>query len=136
MNGYGKRVLLVEGDKDQRGLLSSVLESSGYSVQVVGTGRDALVEMKRRQFDALVTLPYIDGFQLVLLGRLVWPETPMILLLNDDTNLFQMAEQKGAFGCLHKPYDASKLLQLLGAAIESAGGQRSHTLESVPPAGC
>ena len=133
MNGYGKRVLIAEEDEDQQNLLGVVLESERYSVHVACNGRQALDEMKRRRFDAVVIghhMPQINGFQLILLGRLVWPETPMILLSGDDANLSQMAEQGGAYGCLREPYDASTLLKLIGTAIETAGGRRLHTLGS------
>jgi CheY-like chemotaxis protein len=123
-------VLIAEDDEDARNLLIMVLEKSGYSVYAVLDGRQALEEMKKRRFDVVVTdhhMPKMNGFQFILLGRLVWPDTPMILLSGDDTSLAEMAEQGGAYGCLRKPYDAAELLSLMRNATLSAQERRSHT---------
>ena len=139
MDGYGKRVLIAEDDEDARNLLIMVLEKSGYGVYAVLDGRQALEEMKKRRFDVVVTdhhMPKMNGFQLVLLGRLVWPDTPMILLSGDDTSLAEMAEQGGAYGCLRKPYDAGELLGLMRDAILSAQQHQSHTPMSESLSGC
>jgi CheY-like chemotaxis protein len=129
MDGYGKRVLVAEDDEDARNLLSMVLEQAGYSVYTAPDGRRALEEMKKRRFDVVVAdhhMPKMNGFQLVLLGRLVWPNTPMILLSGNATSLADMAEQGGAYGCLCKPYDASELLGLMRNATQTTQGHRSH----------
>lgn len=134
MTGYGKRVLIAEDEQDQRTWLGVVLESAGYSVHVACNGRHALEEMKRRRFDAVVTddrMPHIDGFQLLLLGRLVWPETPMILLSSEDATLSDMVEQGEARRCLRKPYDAGDLLKVIETAIETGGERQSHTSGSM-----
>jgi len=139
VDGYGKRVLIAEDDEDARNLLIMVLEKSGYSVRAALDGRQALEEMKKRRFDVVVTdhhMPKMNGFQLVLLGRLVWPNTPMILLSADDTSLADMAEQGGAYGCLRKPYNAAELLGLMRNAILSVQERRSHTPMSESLSAC
>jgi len=137
MDGYGKRVLIAEDDEDSRNLLILLLERAGYSVYVAFDGKQAVEELKKRRFDAVVTdhhMPRMNGFQLILLGRLVWPETPMILLSGDDRSLAVMAKQGGAYGCLSKPYDTAGLLTLMQSAIQSAQARRPLTLtaESLP----
>jgi two-component system, chemotaxis family, chemotaxis protein CheY len=128
MDGYGKRVLVAEDDEDARNLLSMVLEKAGYSVYTAQDGRQALEEMKKRRFDVVVAdhhMPKMNGFQLVLLGRLVWPDTPMILLSGNATSLTEMAEQGGTYGCLRKPYDAAELLGLMRNATLATKRHRS-----------
>lgn len=137
MDGYGKRVLVAEDDEVSRNLLILLMEKAGYSVYVAFDGKQAVEEMKKRRFDAVVTdhhMPRMNGFQLILLGRLVWPETPMILLSGDDRSLDAMAKQGGAFGCLRKPYDTAELLGLMQSAIHSSQARRSPALtaESLP----
>lgn len=140
MDGYGKRALIVEDDEAARNVLITLLEDAGYSVYVAFDGRQALEEMKRRRFDVVVTdhhMPRMNGFQLILLGRLLWPDTPMILLSGDDRSvaaMAELAEQGGAHGCLRKPYDAGELLGLMRSAVQSTQARRSHTsmAESLP----
>jgi len=123
VDGYGKRVLIAEDDEDARNLLIVVLEKAGYSVYVALDGRHALEEIKKRRFDVVVTdhhMPKMNGYELVLLGRLVRPDIPMILLSGEDTRLAEKAKQGGAYGYLRKPYDASELLGLMRHAILAA----------------
>jgi len=121
MNGYGKRVLIVEHGEDERIMLCLILGNVGYNVHVASDEQQALEEMKRRRFDVVVAthhMPHINGFRLVLFGRLVWPGTPIILLWEDDTSLSEIAEHEGAYGTLRKPYDSVELLELMGNAIQ------------------
>jgi len=134
MDGYGKRVLIIEDEEDAGNLLIRVLEKAGYNVYVALDGRQALEEMKKRRFDMVISdhhMPKINGL-LALLGRLVSPDTsmiqlPMILLSDDDTSVAEMAEQGGACSCLRKPYDVAELLILLRNAILSTQEYQSHT---------
>jgi DNA-binding NtrC family response regulator len=94
----------------------------------------ALEELKRRRFDVVVTahhMPHINGFRLVLVGRLVWPDTPMILLSGNDSNLSETAEQGGASGSLRKPYIFSELVGLMENVIQLTRRRRSHTSKSI-----
>lgn len=134
MTGYGKRVLIVEHDEGERDVLSLMLENEGYNVHMVSEEGLALEELKRRRFDVVVTahhMPHINGFRLVLVGRLVWPDTPMILLSGNDQNLSETAEQGGASGSLRKPYIFGELLSLMENAIQSTRRRRSHTSKSI-----
>jgi DNA-binding NtrC family response regulator len=130
VNGYGKRVLIVEHDESERYVLSLLLENEGYNVHMVSEEGPALEEMKRRRFDVVISahhMPQINGFRLVLLMGLLWPDTPMILLLGDDTSLPETAEQGEAYGNLHKPYNFSELLELMKDAIQFTREHRSQT---------
>jgi len=133
MNGYGKRALIVEHDEDERNVLSLMLENEGYNVHTASEEYLALEEMKRRRFDVVVAahyMPHINGFRLVLIGRLVWPDTPLILLSENDMDLSEMAEQGGAYGSLCKPYDFGELLELMENAVQLAHGHRSQISKS------
>jgi two-component system, chemotaxis family, chemotaxis protein CheY len=137
MDGYGKRVLIAEDDEDARNLLILMLEKAGYSVYVALNGRQALEEIRKRRFDVVVAdhlMPRMNGYELVLLGRLVRPDIPMILLLGEDTSVAEKAKQGGAYGYLCKPYDASELLGLMRHATLAAQEHRSHApmSESLP----
>jgi DNA-binding NtrC family response regulator len=130
VNGYGKRVLIVEHDEGERYVLSLLLGNEGYNVHMVSEEGPALEEMKRRRFDVVISahhMPQINGFRLVLLMRLLWPDTPMILLLGDETSLPETAEQGEAYGNLHKPYNFGELLELMKDAIQFTREHRSQT---------
>lgn len=139
MDGYRKRVLIAVNGEDARNLLTLVLEKSGYRVTAALDGLQALEEMKKRRFDVVVTdhhMPKMNGFDLVLLGRLVRPDTPMILLSGDEATSAELAEQGGAYGCLRKPYNAGELLGLMRNAILAAQKHRPHTQLSESLSAC
>lgn len=134
MKGYGKRVLIVEHDEDERNFMSLMLEHEGYNVHMASEEGFALEEMKRRRFDVVVSthhLPIINGFRLALLGRLVWPGTPIILLLGGDTSLPETVDHGGVYGRIRKPCDFGELLELMESAIQSARKHRFQTSKSI-----
>jgi len=130
MTGYGKRVLIVEHDEGERYVLSLLLENEGYNVHMVSEEGLALEEMKRRRFDVVISahhLPQINGFRLVLLMRLLWPDTPMILLWGEDTSWRETVEKGEAYGNLNRPYNFGELLELIKEAIQFSREQRLQT---------
>ncbi len=135
MTGYGKRVLIVEHDEGERNVLGLMLENEGYNVHVVSEEGPALEELKRRRFDVVVSahhMPQVNGFRLILMGRLVWPDTPIILLLGNETSLSETVEQGGgAYGYLRKPYVFGELLDLMENAIKLSRKHRLQTSKSI-----
>jgi two-component system chemotaxis response regulator CheY len=144
MAGYEKRVLIAEDDEDARGLLSMVLGKEGYSVHTALDAEQALDEMKKRRFDVIIAdhhPPKLNGLQLVVLGRLVWPDTPIILLTimlssADNPGLAEISGEERPYGCLRKPYDITELLCLMQNAILSARKHRSQISESDSLSAC
>ena len=54
MNGYGKRILVVDEDADRRALLEAQLEQEGYAVQTACDGVAGADEMRKRHFEAVI----------------------------------------------------------------------------------
>ncbi|MCB0338935.1 MAG: response regulator [Bdellovibrionales bacterium] len=67
-NGY----LLIEDDPDQVLLLKSLLETLGHPVTAVSNAKDALSELSKKTFSAIVSdirMPDMNGYDLVLVLR-------------------------------------------------------------------
>jgi CheY-like chemotaxis protein len=63
-----KRVLIVDDSITTRTLEKSILEAVGYAVSVATDGQDALVRLRERTFDLVlsdVQMPRMDGIELV-----------------------------------------------------------------------
>ena len=123
MEGYGKRVLIAEDEESVRRLLAVVVEEAGYTVHAVEDGMEALAEMKKRRFDAVVAdyrMPRLDGEQFLLLSRLMWPQTPTVLLSAEHTDLPVILKMQGACALVPKPFDSQGLLRTLQSAVEAA----------------
>ena len=131
MDGYGKRVLIVEDDDTARDMLAAILVQAGYNVHTANDGQGALMEMKRRHFDVVVTdyhMPRLNGMELLSLCRIVWPDTPVVIVSGDPDNISDMAIHQGAQAWIHKPFEASRLLEILRQALHTTTDEHSHNI--------
>jgi two-component system, chemotaxis family, chemotaxis protein CheY len=127
MDGYGKRVLVVDDNEDVQYLLARLLEHAGYNVHLAADGLRALHEMKKRHFDAVITdyhMPRMNGREFMVLSRVVWPNTPIIFLSADTGDLADHVIEQGAFAWVRKPYEAQHLLSLLRSAMQQSPEER------------
>lgn len=133
MDGYGKRVLVVEDDETSRNMLSVLLVRAGYNVHPASDGQEALSEMKRRHFDVVITdyrMPRLDGMAFISLSRIEWPETPVVMVSGDHPDMAKAAVRQGAYAWLHKPYEPKLLLEILLDATRASQERRSHNISS------
>ena len=137
MEGYGKRVLIADDEESVRGLVAGVLEQAGYIVHFAADGVEALAEMRKRRFDAVISdyhMPRLDGEQLLLLSRLMWPEVPVFLLSGELTELPLTLQKQGASMLLPKPFDPQHMLQALHESVSLgyAGDSAGHMTSKAP----
>jgi len=122
MDGYGKRILVIDDDgAGCRALLEVQLEQEGYAVQTARDGVAGLDEMRKRRFDAVIAdchMPGLNGIEFAEFSGIIWPDTPIILVFYDLNDLTDDAEEYGAVTCIRKPYEATLLLSLLRTAIQ------------------
>jgi DNA-binding NtrC family response regulator len=119
MDGYGKRVLVVDDDEGVGSLTSMLLEHAGYNVLRVYDAIDALVELKRRHFDVVVSdysMPILNGLELLERIHAHAPETPVILMSGLLPDIVAGDEGVQPFACLRKPYERNVFLKLVRSA--------------------
>jgi two-component system chemotaxis response regulator CheY len=119
MDGYGKRILVVDDDENTAFLISTLLECSGYNVTAVSNGVEALRELGRRHFDAIITdyaMPLLNGAELLKRIRVQYPETPVIFVSGHPSE-FLDAIDPPPFAYIRKPYDSDALLKLVRSAV-------------------
>jgi CheY-like chemotaxis protein len=139
MDGYGKRVLVVEDDDDVRTLINVILTEAGYNVYEACDGLEAIDALKKRRYDVLLTdyhMPKMDGLELLDLTQAMWPNLPVILATSDvlltgrtPTSLLQPA-----YAILDKPFDRAELLMLIRSAIDGMPKPTLHAERSHPTA--
>lgn len=142
MMGYGKRVLVVDDEEQIGHVLVEYLEMHHFAVVAVADGLQALKELRRRHFDAVITdlhMPYLDGLDLFRQCHLVWPQLPVILMSGNLFDTIRPAMAQGPYACLPKPVDPKKLIYVLSGAISDSDDLRSdqgdriiHMLEAQP----
>ena len=117
----GPRVLVVEDDRDLRGMLIEIFEGEGYSVSSAGDGQAGLHLVLTQPFDALVLdrgLPALDGVDLLERSRRSGIDTP-VLILSALGNAADRVEglDSGAEDYLAKPFDIAELLARVRALL-------------------
>jgi len=144
VDGYGKRVLVVEHDEEVRTVICVILSAVAYNVYEARDGAEALDALKKRRYDALLTayhMPKMDGITLLDQAQSMWPSTPVIFVSSDAS----LTEQLGhsllmpAYAVLPKPFDSSDLLRTVRCATQGwpkegggpAGGLDPRAYQSV-----
>lgn len=129
MDGYGKRVLVVEDDEDVRTIICLILSGAGYNVYEAADGLEALHALKKRRYDAVLTdyhMPKMDGLELLDLAQAMWPHTPVIVASSDRL----LTERTGqnllapAYAVIAKPFDSGHLLETVKSATNGTSQTR------------
>ena len=82
MEGDGKRILVVDDNRDIRRMVSLLLMSAGYSVSEAGDGAEAVAELQKRRYEVILTdvrMPHLNGRDLLKICRDLYPLTPVIV---------------------------------------------------------
>lgn len=123
-----KSVLLTDDDPDCQGIVKSLLENEGMTVQCAESGEEALGELRERTFDLLITdlnLPGLDGFGLSKKALEIAPYTPVIMITGDiSPGIPRLAEEIGIKKVLFKPFNPTEILAAIrDVAMKQTGKQ-------------
>lgn len=125
-------VLVVEDDAVTAAFLESMLSDAGYEVVTVGDGADALMEIARRAFDALivdVNVPTLNGLQLFQVMLQKGIDTPAIFISGwAGPEVEARSLEMGAADFFRKPVRKEQLLPRLRSVLQ----QRRATREARP----
>lgn len=118
-------ILVVDDDRDLRGLLTAYLENSGFSVTAVRDGREMRRVLSEKAIDLIVLdlmLPQEDGLTLCRNLRATDPNSPPILMLTargEEADRIVGLEM-GADDYLSKPFASRELLARIRAILRRA----------------
>jgi len=118
-----KTILTVDDSASIRQMVSFTLKSAGYDVTEAVDGQDGLDKAKSKTFDLVFTdqnMPRMDGLTLIKNLRSLTPyKTTPILMLTTEAGDAMKAQGRaaGATGWLVKPFDPSKLLEVVKKVI-------------------
>ena len=112
------KILVIDDDARDRGLLVAVLEEKGYEVILVDNGGAGLTLCHRRTPDAVVldlNMPGIDGRSLLRQLRILHPTLPVVVFSGLSTDeIEQEMLNQGATACIQKAFS----LDQLGSALQ------------------
>lgn len=118
-----KSVLTVDDSITIRQMVKYSLESAGYEVVEAVDGQDGVNKAKSKTFDLILTdqnMPNMDGITLIKTLRAVpqYRSTPILMLTTEAGDAMKaQGKAAGATGWLVKPFDPSKLLELVKKVI-------------------
>ncbi len=128
------RILLVEDHAAMREMIADHLAESGYAVDAVECGEDALAAVRAVRFDAMVLdlgLPDMDGMELLVDVRRSHPDLPAIILTaRDSVDNRLLGLNAGADDYIVKPFDLDELEARLRAVLRRPG-HRQNTIYTV-----
>jgi two-component system nitrogen regulation response regulator NtrX len=118
-------VLVVDDEADIRELVAGVLEDEGYSVRTAGDSDSALEAIEERRPSLVLLDVWLqgsrqDGLQMLESVKQRDPTLPVIMISghgNLDTAVAAIREVAVDF--IEKPFEASRLLHLVGRATET-----------------
>ena len=119
-------ILLVDDDRDILKLLAMRLNGSGYEVQAVSSGHEALAALAASRPQLVITDLKMDGMDGMALFDAIHstsPTLPVIILTAHGTIPEAVAATKrGVFGFLPKPFDSQALLEQVAQALKLSAG--------------
>src|SRR6185369_346361 len=118
-------VLVVDDEADIRELVSGVLEDEGYAVRVAADSSQTLDAIEDRRpsmvlLDVWLQGSRLDGLQLLQEIKHRDPSIPVLMISghgNLDTAV--AAVREGAIDFIEKPFEAERLIYLVGRATET-----------------
>ena len=125
----GKRILVVDDNRDIRDFMRAALEAAGYEVQIAGEGGRALVLQRERAADLLITdifMPGQEGFETITWCKAEFPQT-RIVVMSAGTIPGMQHDFLAAAGLLRvgatlrKPFTADQLVDTVRRVLAGAG---------------
>ena len=120
----GKRILVVEDDRNVREYLAAALESAAKDLEVVvaSNGREAAEQIDADGIDLVLTdlnMPEMNGVELVRRLRALHPRIPVILMSGASADWLADLASEGLdeLPLLTKPVSVSQLLGLVATLL-------------------
>jgi len=116
-------ILVVDDEDALRNVLSSELQSEGYSVVSAGDGDEAIAILQQKIFDLVlldIKMPRVDGFEVLRFIKERHANTKVIMLTGfaDLKNAIE-SKKLGAEDFVSKPYDLVDLLTTIERVLSS-----------------
>ena len=130
MSANPQRILVIDDEDTIRELVCNLLGSLGYEVLQAVDGETGL-ELYREHAYCLVitdiTLPVMDGFEVIEAMRKEDTDTPIIVLAGTDDETLEKALERGASAVVHKPFRVQELVSTVAVLIAQGGPEGPHS---------
>jgi two-component system, NtrC family, nitrogen regulation response regulator NtrX len=122
MKSNSKKILIVDDDLEMGEILADILDYSGYKVQWIGSGAEALELIQKSNFNVILLdllLPDVNGIDILKNIFQIKPETIVIMISGHGTirNAIK-AVRLGAYDWLEKPLEHERVLITIENALD------------------
>jgi len=123
-------ILLIDDEAIALANLSHVLKREGYTVTTCKNGADGLVELRRGDFDLVLSdlkMPGVDGMEVLREARLIDPDVPVIMITGHASlDSAVEAMKSGAYHYIAKPFRLAEAREVVRGALELARVKREN----------
>ena len=121
------KILIIEDDKEVRGLLKALLSRSGHTVREAGDGREGIHNFRTSPSDLIITdliMPHKEGLETIIDLRQEFPDLKIIAISggsrDNRENYLKTAELCGASRIFHKPFANKDLLAAVNELLDDS----------------
>jgi DNA-binding NtrC family response regulator len=129
------RILVVDDDENIRKVEVAILEDEGYTVESVGTAKEAIEKSKRKVYNVAlidIRLPDMEGIELLTKFRETTPKMRKIIVTGYPTLQNAVdAVNKGADGYIVKPFDVEKVLKTIEKQLHKQQEEKRYSQDKV-----
>ena len=125
-------ILVVDDEAEVRAAIAGILEDEGYKPRLAANSDEALAAVQRRMPGLVLLDIWLEGSRkdgMALLDdlKVVDATLPIVMISGHGTIETAVAAiKKGAYDFLEKPFQADRLLVLIGRALEAARLRREN----------
>ena len=134
-NPKDKTIIIVDDESDIRMVVRALLENHGYKTVEVQDGAEALMLLRKRDFDLMVLdvmMPKVDGYQVMNTLKNIKPKLPVVML---TARAAQKDVWKGYVeGCHYyvtKPFEAQTLIRAVNYLLSDLSDPQRRDLEQM-----
>jgi len=124
------RILIIEDDEVQRGVIVEILRSTDYHTNGAGSAQEAIQALENATYDLLITdlrMPGMDGLELLRQAKRLRPDLEAVVMTAYATvETAVQAMKEGAVDYLAKPFDKNELLVVVAKALERSTLRRQN----------
>jgi DNA-binding NtrC family response regulator len=129
------RILIVDDDENIRKVVLAILEDKGYTVESVGTAREAVEKSKRKFYNLAlidIRLPDMEGIELLTKMRDTTPRMRKVIITGYPTLQNAVdAVNKGADAYIVKPFDVEKVLNTIDQQLRKQQEEKKYSQDKV-----
>jgi len=129
------RILVVDDDENIRKVEVAILEDQGYTVESVGTAKEAIEKSRRKFYNVAlidIRLPDMEGIELLTRFRETTPKIRKIIVTGYPTLQNAVdAVNKGADAYIVKPFDVEKVLKTIQQQLSKQEEERRYSQDKV-----